>query len=356
MSRRDDIRQRSATELITASQDRAEPYKDKEVPQKRGHGGVLSVDSVAASRARSGIIALSYMACAILLIFFNKLALSSFKFPYSNLITLLQLICSNMLLALLVRLDVVSLTKEGEVLGSSPSQRFVPLSTLKVILPLSLAYLLYMVLGMASLKGVNLPMYTTLRRTTAAFTMSAEFALTGKRQPPLILVSVSLMVLGAIVAGLRDFSFDAWGYFVVFASNGSTALYLATISRLGKRTSLNSFGLMWCNGLICAPILLIVTFLNGDLLEALSFEYLHTLKFQLVLLLSCLLAFALNYTIFLNTAVNSALTQTVCGNLKDAVVIVIGFQSFSDARFDPINMVGILLGIAGSVMYAVLKL
>uniref|UniRef100_A0A7S0WKY0 Sugar phosphate transporter domain-containing protein n=1 Tax=Pyramimonas obovata TaxID=1411642 RepID=A0A7S0WKY0_9CHLO len=164
------------------------------------------------------------------------------------------------------------------------------------------------------------------------------------------------MVLGAIVAGLRDFSFDAWGYFVVFASNGSTALYLATISRLGKRTSLNSFGLMWCNGLICAPILLIVTFLNGDLLEALSFEYLHTLKFQLVLLLSCLLAFALNYTIFLNTAVNSALTQTVCGNLKDAVVIVIGFQSFSDARFDPINMVGILLGIAGSVMYAVLKL
>ena len=41
---------------------------------------------------------------------------------------------------------------------------------------------------------------------------------------------------------------------------------------------------------------------------------------------------------------------------QDAVVIVIGFQSFSDARFDPINMLGILLGIAGSVMYAVLKL
>ena len=38
-------------------------------------------------------------------------------------------------------------------------------------------------------------------------------------------------------------------------SNCSTAAYLAVVSRLGKRSSLNSFGLMWCNGLVCVPIL-----------------------------------------------------------------------------------------------------
>ena len=37
---------------------------------------------------------------------------------------------------------------------------------------------------------------------------------------------------------------------------------------------------------------------------------------QAVIGTSCLLAFALNYTIFLNTSLNSALTQTMCGNLK----------------------------------------
>lgn len=37
---------------------------------------------------------------------------------------------------------------------------------------------------------------------------------------------------------------------------------------------------------------------------------------QLVTLASCSLAFLLNYTIFLNTALNSAVTQTICGNLK----------------------------------------
>lgn len=37
---------------------------------------------------------------------------------------------------------------------------------------------------------------------------------------------------------------------------------------------------------------------------------------QVVMLLSCVMAFLLNYTVFLNTTLNSALTQSICGNLK----------------------------------------
>lgn len=43
---------------------------------------------------------------------------------------------------------------------------------------------------------------------------------------------------------------------------------------------------------------------------------LFVLCVQLVILLSCMLAFCLNYTIFLNTSLNSPLTQTMCGNIK----------------------------------------
>lgn len=45
------------------------------------------------------------------------------------------------------------------------------------------------------------------------------------------------------------------------------------------------------------------------------------LVWQVVLLLSCILAFFLNYSIFLNTTLNSALTQTICGNLKVCALI-----------------------------------
>lgn len=59
---------------------------------------------------------------------------------------------------------------------------------------------------------------------------------------------MGIIVVGALLAGMRDLTFDLWGYSLVFASNLTTAVYLATIARLGKTTGLNSFGLMWCNG------------------------------------------------------------------------------------------------------------
>jgi hypothetical protein len=48
---------------------------------------------------------------------------------------------------------------------------------------------------------------------------------------------VALIVFGAYVAGARDLSFDARGYGVVFLANITTALYLATINRIGTLIS-----------------------------------------------------------------------------------------------------------------------
>jgi hypothetical protein len=48
---------------------------------------------------------------------------------------------------------------------------------------------------------------------------------------------MALIVFGAFVAGARDLSFDARGYGVVFLANITTALYLATINRIGKLIS-----------------------------------------------------------------------------------------------------------------------
>ena len=47
--------------------------------------------------------------------------------------------------------------------------------------------------------------------------------------------SVLVIVLGALVAGLRDLSFDAAAYSLVMLSNVTTAVYLTFISRYGQR-------------------------------------------------------------------------------------------------------------------------
>lgn len=169
-------------------------------------------------------------------------------------------------------------------------------------------------------------------------------------------ISVVVIVFGAFVAGARDLSFDSYGYGIVLIANVATAVYLATIARTGKSSGLNSFGLMWCNGLLCGPVLLIWIYIQGDLKKTIDFPYLYSPGFMAVMLLSCMMAFFLNYSIFLNTTLNSAVTQTMCGNLKDVFTVGFGWILFGGLPFDMLNVIGQGLGFAGSGFYAYCKI
>ncbi|KAG7024456.1 Nucleotide-sugar uncharacterized transporter 3 [Cucurbita argyrosperma subsp. argyrosperma] len=303
---------------------------------------------------RGAYAALSYMACAVLLILFNKAALSSYNFPSANVVTLVQMVCSCCFLYALRRWKVISFTVGDSFSDNAASM--VSMKTLRQTSPLAGTYLLYMLATMESVRGVNVPMYTTLRRTTVVFTMVVEYLLAGQKYTYSVVGSVGLIVLGAFIAGARDLSFDVYGYSIVFLSNITTAIYLATISRIGKSSGLNSFGLMWCNGILCAPVLLFWTFIRGDLEATISFPHLFSPGFLMVMLGSCTLAFFLNYSIFLNTTLNSAVTQTICGNLKDFFTIGLGWMIFGGLPFDLLNVIGQLLGFVGSGLYAYYKL
>ncbi|KAL0660190.1 hypothetical protein Bca4012_080775 [Brassica carinata] len=186
--------------------------------------------------------------------------------------------------------------------------------------------------------------------------LSIEYLLTGQRYTRSIIGSVGVILFGAFFAGARDLSFEFYGYGVVFLANITTAVYLATISRTGKSSGLNSFGLMWCNGIICGPILIIWTYVCGDLERTFNFPHLFSPGFMVVLLCSCVLAFFLNYSIFLNTTLNSALTQTICGNMKDVFTVGLGWMLFGGLPFDLMNVIGQLFGFFGSGLYAYYKI
>ncbi|KVH99787.1 protein of unknown function DUF250 [Cynara cardunculus var. scolymus] len=234
-------------------------------PQRGGSGE----DKGSSMTPRGVYAAVSYMACAVMLVLFNKAALSSYSFPCANVITLFQMICSCCFLYALRSWKFITFSSDILPLTDN-STKFVPLKT--------------------SVRGVNVPMYTTLRRTTVVFTMFVEFILVGQKYTRSIIGSVALIVFGAFVAGSRDLSFDSYSYAVI------------------------------------------------------------------VLLLSCVLAFFLNYSIFLNTTLNSAVTQTICGNLKDLFTIAFGWMVFGGLPFDLLNVIGQLLGFVGSGLYAYCKL
>ncbi|KAK6782522.1 hypothetical protein RDI58_020318 [Solanum bulbocastanum] len=335
---------------------------------------------------RGAYAAISYMSCAGVICSCAFLKQFFVSVDITELIYLaschLQIICSCCFLYLLRRLKLISFHLSESLAMPDNFKTFVPLKTVIDTLPVAVTYLLYMLVTMESVRGVNVPMYTTLRRTTVVFTMIVESILAGQKYSRPIIGSVVIIVFGAFVAGARDLSFDFYGYAIVFLSNITTAIYLATIARIGsvfslscnlftlisfldlsntsinpgKSSGLNSFGLMWCNGIVCGPFLLVWSLIRGDLALTMDFPYLFSPGFLVVMLMSCILAFFLNYSIFLNTTLNSAVTQTICGNLKDLFTISLGWFIFGGLPFDLLNVLGQLLGFVGSGLYAYYKL
>jgi hypothetical protein len=101
---------------------------------------------------------------------------------------------------------------------------------------------------------------------------------------------------------------------------------------------------------------LLIVLATGETRAALSSPHWGSFGFLLSLFASSVLAFVLNYAIFWNTAVNSALTQTVSGQAKDIVVVALGFVLFTDAHVEAKNIMGVMLGFAGSIVYACSKI
>ncbi|MBA0731046.1 hypothetical protein Golax_020669 [Gossypium laxum] len=137
------------------------------------------------------------------------------------------------------RWKIISFSEgEPQSVTSNPIT-LIPLRTLAHTLPLAVSYLLYMLITMESVRGINVPMYTTLRRTTVAFTMIVEYLLTGRKHSSYVVGSVGIIILGAFVAGARDLSFDAYSYSIVFMANICSAVYLASIAHIGTKPFLS---------------------------------------------------------------------------------------------------------------------
>lgn len=139
-------------------------------------------------------------------------------FHYLTLHNLLQMISSSSFLYVLRCRKLISFSAGESLSGTDASTKLVPVKTLIHTLPLALSYLLYMVgrnysdpllfhcfylylnvaiynyfhvlkiVSMESIRGVNVPMYTTLRRTTVVFTMLMEYFLAKQKYTSSILV------------------------------------------------------------------------------------------------------------------------------------------------------------------------
>lgn len=301
-------------------------------------------DGQSPSVGRSLAICLLYGSTSVSITFFNKAVFSVYKFSFPCFLTLMQI--SVCILALTVANAAGAVTLPAI---SRPIAR--------LVYPLTLCWWAYVVSGIAALRYLNIPMFSTLRKSTALIVLVLEALLLRKHARPSIWISILVMVCGGLIAGVHDLSFNLLGYVLVAVCCISTALYLILIVHIGKRSKLDTFGLLYYNNVLSFPLMLSYLFLfTNEVSGVAAYEHIRDLRFWAFLLLSASQATVLNIAIFLCTKLNSPLATTVTGQMKDFVTIGFGLFIFGDVKLNTPNLVGLGISMAGSLMYSMIKL
>ncbi|KZV31694.1 hypothetical protein F511_00498 [Dorcoceras hygrometricum] len=276
------------------------------------------------------------------MVFINKAVLMQYAHSMT-LLTLQQLVTT-----LLIRI--------GRDMGYTNAKEM-NVETAKKLVPVSLFYNANVAFALASLKGVNIPMYIAIKRLTPLAVLVAGF-FTGKGRPTTqVTLSVVLTAAGVLIAAFGDFSFDLFGYSMAFTSVFFQTMYLVLVEKSGAEDGLSSVEIMFYNSILSLPILLFLIISTGEFPSSMSilFAKSTSLSFLVILLLSLVMSIVLNYTMFLCTIVNSALTTTIVGVLKGVGSTTLGFVLLGGVQVHALNVTGLVINTAGGVWYSLAK-
>ena len=325
--------------------------------------------------------ALFYSGASLAVIFVNKAIMTGYQFPFVGFMALVQFVGTICVLAMCHALKKVELP---------------PLTwdIVRDIMPISIMFLGNILTGLGGTKNLNLPMFTCLRRFSILFTMLLEWSVLGMKPAGSTQFSVALMLGGSIIAALYDLEFDQQGYILVMGNNIFTALNGVYMKKAMISSSIksNKLGVLFYNSLFSA-VIMAALYLGEDLIarkhnselaavdilmdaasthatdseeenlvktstlmKITAFDGWASPEFIPIFIIASLLGSVLNYSIFLCTAYNSALTTAVIGCLKNVLTAYLGMILFSDFSYNVLNFLGINVSIAGSIYYTYCEL
>ncbi|KAN0031498.1 hypothetical protein ACTFIV_005362 [Dictyostelium citrinum] len=273
---------------------------------------------------------------------FNKKVMTTYDFNASNFLLFNQMVVTIVILHILKHFNILKINTNFEK------------ETIKKLMPLSFCYIINVLLGLDSLKQLNIPMYSALKRLVAVVILIMEYFILKKVSPPKIIASVVVMVIGAVVAGITDLSFNSLGYTLVLLSCVFQASYLIYVKKVANNMS--TYDMLYYNSVLSLPITIFLMIVNQEVEYFQTFEHLYDRSFQVYFILSIFLGFFLNFCIFFCTSVNSPLTTSVTGQVKNIASTIIGAMVFNDVIIHPINILGLIINIIGSIWYSFLKL
>uniref|UniRef100_A0A7S1J7R7 Sugar phosphate transporter domain-containing protein n=1 Tax=Eutreptiella gymnastica TaxID=73025 RepID=A0A7S1J7R7_9EUGL len=271
----------------------------------------------------------------------SKVAFSVYKFPSPPFIAFLQLMLTTSSIAILKQMHFVQFED-------------LSINACRMVWPMPIFFMGNALCSLGGTQAVSVPTFSALRKFSILMVMVLEKVVLKKTPSRNTQGCVGIMILGAFVASAKDLDFDLFGYIYVMANNLFTAFNYIVTKQKSEQPSLGAVGSLFYCALLSLPV--------GCGLAARDFDSLYNFPhWSSGMFLACLCGSTVmgcltTFSIIYCTKVNSGLTTSVVGCLRNVFPVYIGMLSIFGYTFDVWNFIGHSISVIGAVLYTCTKL
>ena len=270
---------------------------------------------------------LLYMVSSFLIVMFNKIVVTIFEFNSVSFIMFCQAVFT--IGVLLLRKDKIQM----------------PRPELASVCFLNIGNVFF---GISAAGALNVAMFSALRRVSILMTLCGQWYVLNKKPSRPVILSVLVMILGAVIASADDLNFDALGYTYVMVNNIlTTGAQIETKRAMDNKWNKTSI-LFW--SAILSAIVFGTQLVHFD---PNSFTAWDNGGFRVAFLFSMCLGFIINWSASWTIENNDALTLAVTGSTKSAIMGLVVCAGLFDHTyvFTWFNFTGLQISAMASLCY-----
>jgi len=227
------------------------------------------------------------------------------------------------------------------------------LSVLKV-LPICVSFCGFIVLTNISLVYNSVGTTQIIKSLSTPIILFIETTFYNKKFPLKVKLAVVIILLGVTLTNYGDAEFNLPGTIYGTVGSVSTALYYVWVGSKQKEFECNSMQLLLYQAPISAAMLVLAIPFFDSLHNLVTFDYSNMAAMALILL-SGILALAVNLSTYMVIGHTSAVTYQVLGYMKMLTSVTLG-ALFFQTPMSWIYISGLLITFGGIVLYTHLKL
>lgn len=283
--------------------------------------------------------ALGYIATSLAMTSLTKYAASSWRFPGSSLLLLIE--CWATVAALVVTAP-----------RGRPYKPFSPI-ILRHCSMVTVAKALNMYLSFIAMTRTSLPVYNVLKRLQPVYAMFQDWAIRGTWASGSEQAGVAMICIGTVVTGIGDLEFDLLGYAVALVAAACQSLYLVLArSAQDHVQELTHVDLLFYTAFYNTAVFAPLSLIEGP--EVWRFLAAPGEKARFVQFLApyVVLGALLNYATFWCTSANSPLATAVAGTAKGVLSTFYGVVAFG-SQLTSLGWLGLLGSTVGGFVYSV---